>query len=112
MRILVFLFMALIAIPCFAFDDPYAEYEAGLYDDVHPTNDQFYSVYYQNKIKKAFRDMEKKEEALLIDASNAQYKTGKDGSIYVASPIIHPDSGVKEVYIKNEMNNDIYVKQN
>lgn len=103
-------FVALPVYPALSFEDPYADYEAGMYDDVHPANDQFYSVYYQNKIKKAFREMEKKEEALLIHTTGSQYSKDKNGSVYIASPIIHPDSDVKEIYIKNEMKNDVYVK--
>lgn len=112
MRYLLLVSALFFAVPSVAQENPFATYESGMYDELHPSNKVFYSVYYQSRIKKAFREMEKEEEALLIDTTQASATTDKNGSVYIASPIIHPNSKVREVYIKNDINSDVYVKHN
>ena len=103
----LFFVLVMAASPAFAFEDPFATYEAGMYDEVRPSNPNFFSTYYKNKIKKVFREFEEDEDKLLIDASST---VKGSRSVNIASPVIHPDSRVKQVYINNEMQSDIYVK--
>jgi hypothetical protein len=108
MRLAVLFFVFVMAAsPALAFEDPFAAYEAGMYKEVRPSNPNFFSTYYKNKIKKVFREFEEDEDKLLIDASST---VKGHRSVNIASPVIHPDSKVKQVYINNEMQSDIYVK--
>jgi len=77
------------------------------YEEVSPSNDTFYSTFYDNKIKKAFRTLENDENTILIDNSDGE---DTDDTL-IASPVIHDDSSVDNVYIKNDMSNtNVYIK--
>ena len=77
------------------------------YGEVNPSNDTFYKTYYSNKIKKAFRTLQDDENTLLINQTHQQNTVH---STHIASPLIHKDSNVKNVYINNDMKNTkVYV---
>lgn len=78
------------------------------YAEVRPSNDTFYSTYYDNKIKKAFRTLQNDKDTILVDQTNT---SSTASSTHIASPLIHDDSSVKNVYIKNDMKNaKVYIK--
>lgn len=85
-----------------AAEDLFSGYESRLYDEVNPSNNTFYKTYYTNKIKKAFRTLQDDENTLLI---NQTHQENTAQSTHIASPLIHSDSKVRNVYINNDMKN-------
>jgi hypothetical protein len=87
--------------------NPYAAYSNGLYSEASPGNSSFYNIYYRNKMEMMLNKIKKDESSLFYN-----FDSEKDDldTVNLSSPVIHPDSHVKNVFIHNNIRGDVHVR--